>query len=204
MSLVVWDSALLLELVAVLLGVAYLLLVVRESILCWYAAFASTALSVVIFWDVSLLMESALQLYYLAMAVFGWYQWRYGNRQAKDALPIRRWSALTHLLVIAAVLLCSLVSGYLLSQNTSAAWPYLDSFTTWGSVVTTYMVAKKVLENWIYWLLIDGLSIFLYLDRGLYLYALLFMVYIVIVIFGLITWTRHYQNQGQTQPAPSV
>lgn len=185
-----------LELIAVLLGVAYLLLAMKEKILCWYAAFVSTALSIYIFWNVELLMESALQVYYLVMAVYGWYQWKYGADNS-DQLPISTWSLPAHSAAIGGVLACSLLSGYLLSQNSQAAWPYLDSFTTWGSIVTTYMVAKKVLENWIYWLVIDSLSIFLYFDRELYLYALLFMVYIVIVIFGLIAWTRHYQQQGK-------
>ncbi len=184
------------EFSAVLLGVLYLLLAMKENILCWYAAFVSTALSIYIFWDVELLMESALQIYYLVMAVYGWYQWKFGAR-GKEQLPIVSWPFQTHLWLLMLVIGCSILSGFLLTENTSAAWPYLDSFTTWGSIVTTYMVAKKVLENWIYWLVIDFLSIFLYLDRGLYLYALLFMVYIVIVIFGLLTWTRHYQTQGQ-------
>lgn len=187
----------LLELSAVALGVAYLLLAMKEKILCWYAAFLGTALSIYIFWNVNLLMESALQIYYLMMAVYGWYQWKYGARH-QGQLSISTWSLPMHLMAIAGVLGCSAISGYLLTENSQAAWPYLDSFTTWGSIVTTYMVAKKVLENWIYWLAIDSISIFLYLDRQLYLYALLFMVYIVIVIFGLIAWTRHYQTQGKS------
>lgn len=185
-----------LELIAVVMGVAYLLLAMREQIWCWYAAFVSTCLSIYIFWDVSLLMESALQIYYLIMAVYGWYQWQRGAGD-KGELPISTWTMQTHLMVILGVLACSALSGYLLTNHTQAAWPYLDSFTTWGSIVTTYMVAKKVLENWIYWLAIDSLSIFLYLDRGLYLYALLFIIYLIIVILGLIAWTRHYYQQGK-------
>jgi len=184
------------ELIAVVMGVAYLLLAMRENILCWYAAFISTSLSIYIFWDVSLLMESALQVYYLVMAGYGWYQWRYGAG-GDQQLPIATWRVSTHLLVIGGVLVCSLVSGYLLATNTQAAWPYLDSFTTWGSIVTTYMVARKVLENWTYWLVIDSLSVFLYVERGLYWYALLFILYLFIVIFGLMAWTRHYRQQKQ-------
>lgn len=185
-----------LEFSAVILGVAYLLLAMQEKILCWYAAFLGTVLSIYIFWNVNLLMESALQVYYLVMAVYGWYQWKFGDPN-RNQLPISTWPFTTHLMMLVGVLTLTVVSGYLLSENSQAAWPYLDSFTTWGSIVTTYMVAKKVLENWTYWLVIDSISIFLYLDRELYLYALLFMVYIVIVIFGLIAWTRHYQTQGK-------
>lgn len=180
------------EALAVALGVAYLLLAVRENIACWYAAFLSTALSVYVFWDVSLFMESLLNVYYMAMAVYGWLQWHGGKQRAgeSDALAISTWAPKHHLWVIGGVLTISAISGYILSANTQASWPFVDSFTTWGSVITTFMVARKVLENWIYWIVIDTVSIFLYLDRGLYLYAGLFVVYLVIAVFGYFGWRR--------------
>ena len=185
----IWES------LAVALGIAYLLLAMAEKASCWYAAFASTLIFLFLFWDVNLMMESALQLYYLGMAVYGWWHWRHGNRD-DGSLAISRWPLRKHLLAIAGVVLLSAASGELLSNYTTASWPYLDSFTTWGAVLTTWMVARKILENWLYWIAIDGLSIFLYLDRGLYLTAALFAAYVIIVIFGFLTWTRHYRNQS--------
>ena len=184
------------ELAAVVLGVAYLLLVVRESLWCWYAAFISTSIFLYLFWDVNLLMESALQVYYLGMAVYGWWHWRAGKSSAGKAeeLAITTWTLRTHLIAIAGVLLASLLSAELLKHYTQAALPLLDSFTTWGSILTTWMVTRKVLENWLYWLVIDSVSIYLYLDRGLYLTALLFMAYIVIVIIGYRKWLHHYRQ----------
>jgi len=195
------------ELIAVLLGITYLLLAVRESLWCWYAAFVSTAIFLWLFWEVNLLMESALQLYYLAMAVYGWYQWRHGSRSGRAApaaaaasssqpLPIGTWHLRTHLLAIAAVIAASAGSGYLLAQHTDAALPYLDSFTTWGSILTTWMVARKILENWLYWLVIDSASIYLYLERGLLLTAGLFAIYLVIVVFGYRRWLQQYRHQS--------
>ena len=84
----------------------------------------------------------------------------------------------------------------MLQQFTDAALPYLDSFTTWGSLVTTWMVARKVLENWLYWLVIDSVSIYLYIDRELYLTALLFAAYVVIVIIGYVKWSQRYRAQS--------
>jgi nicotinamide mononucleotide transporter len=181
------------EAMAVLLGIAYLLLAVRESLWCWYAAFASTALFLYVFWDVSLLMESALQVYYLIMAVYGWRQWSKVT-EGEHTLKISTWTWQRHCLVIVSVVLLSLASGFLLNRFTDAALPFLDSITTWGSIITTWMVAKKVLENWLYWLVIDAISIFLYLDRGLYLTALLFVIYLVIVIFGYRKWLTQYRQ----------
>ncbi|WP_444890581.1 nicotinamide riboside transporter PnuC [Microbulbifer sp. DLAB2-AA] len=186
------------EVAAVVLALAYLLLAMREKISCWYAAFISTAIYLVLFWDVSLLMESALQVFYLGMAIFGWWQWRHHEDKNKD-LRIHRWPLQTHLIVISGVFLLTLVFGYLLDNFTSAALPYLDSFTTLGAVVTTYMVTRKVLENWIYWIVVDGASIYLYLDRGLYLTALLFLLYVVLVVIGFFQWRSIYNKQNQAE-----
>ena len=177
------------EAAAVGFGIAYLALAVREHIACWYAAFISTAISVYVFWDVSLFMESLLNVYYMAMAVYGWYQWR-GNRVQQAGLAVSTWPPRNHLLIIGGTLSLTMISGFMLASSTSASWPFVDSFTTWGSVLTTFMVARKILENWIYWIVIDAVSIFLYLDRGLYLYAGLFVIYVIIAIFGYFGWRR--------------
>ena len=181
------------ELAAVLLGIAYLLLAMRESLWCWYAAFASTAIFLFIFWNVNLYMESALQIYYLVMAVYGWWQWQHGP-SGSQSLMITRLSLGHHLRAGCAVLLITLLSGFMLEEYTDAANPFLDSFTTWGAILTTWMVTRKILENWLYWLVIDSVSIFLYLDRELYLTALLFVAYLVIVVFGYRTWLQHYRT----------
>ena len=180
------------EAIAVVLGITYLLLAVRENLWCWYAAFVSTSIFLVLFWNVNLLMESALQVYYLVMAVYGWWQWQHGRGDQKE-LAISRWGTRQHLVALAAVLIASAASGILLQQFTAAAMPFLDSFTTWGSILTTWMVARKILENWLYWLVIDSVSIYLYLDRELYLTALLFALYLVIVLFGYRKWLLHYR-----------
>ncbi|MDO3388062.1 nicotinamide riboside transporter PnuC [Gilvimarinus sp. SDUM040013] len=181
------------EFVAVTLAIAYLLLAVRQNSLCWYCAFASTAIYTVLFWDVQLLMESALNVYYMLMAVYGWWQWRHGGK-ADTKLPVRRWQVQQHIFTIAGIVTITLLSGTLLHLYTEAAWPYLDSFTTWASVITTYMVARKILENWLYWMVINSTSIFLFIDRGLYLTALLLVSYLIISIFGLMNWRRDYRQ----------
>ena len=152
-----------LELAAVLLAVAYLLLAVKQHIACWYAAFISTAIFLYVFWHVNLYMESGLQVYYLLMAVYGWYQWRQTDDNG-GGLQITTWSWQRHLLAIGLILIATAISGTLLA-DTNARLAYVDSFTTWGAIVTTYMVTRKILENWIYWLVIDAVSIILYLDR---------------------------------------
>jgi len=193
-----------LEVTAVTFALAYVLLAVKENVLCWLFAFLSTAIYTVLFWNVSLLMESALNVYYMAMAVYGWYQWTRGGSNGDDrphALAVQSMTALQHVLVIVFITVFSLVSGYLLTGHSSAAWPYIDSFTTWASVVTTYLVARKYLQNWLYWIVIDAVSIFLYIDRGLHLTALLFVAYVVIAMVGYFKWREHLRNNGQAVAA---
>jgi len=185
------------ELAAVIFAITYVLLAVRENVLCWFFAFLSTAIYTVLFWDVSLLMDSALNVYYMAMAVFGWYQWtRGGTNGAAKPLAVCSMSIKQHALVIAIIAVLSIVSGYLLNEHSNAAWPYVDSFTTWASVITTYLVTQKYLQNWLYWIVIDAVSVPLYIDRGLNLTALLFVAYIVIAVFGYFSWRRHFYEQA--------
>jgi nicotinamide mononucleotide transporter len=81
-------------------------------------------------------------------------------------------------------------------RHTNAAYPYLDAFVTVSSVVTTYMVARKILENWLYWLVVDSLSLYLYVQRGLYFYVGLFAVYLVLVVIGFVRWRRDWRAQA--------
>ena len=184
-----------LETLAVVLGIGYLLLAMLESSLCWYFAFFSTALYVWIFGDVSLYMESALNVYYMAMAIYGWLQWQRGGAD-KSGVKIIRWTAKQHTVGIVIILAASVTSGYLLSSNTAAKLPYLDSFTTWGSVFTTIMVARKVLENWLYWIVINSVSIYLYIDRGLDQTAVMFFLYLGLATVGFLMWTKAYDAQN--------
>jgi nicotinamide mononucleotide transporter len=176
-----------LEVSAVVLAILYLLLAIRQNIGCWAAAAASTLLYLYIMYRAGLYMESALQLFYLAMAAYGWYEWRYGGA-GHGELKVSTWPWQRHLIALAAVALLVLVSGGLLTRYTAAALPFADSFTTWGAVVATFMVARKILENWLYWFVIDGVSIGLYLSRELYFTAALFGVYLVMIVFGYRAW----------------
>jgi nicotinamide mononucleotide transporter len=186
-----------LELVAVLLAIGYLLLAIRQNIWCWVCAGASTAIYIYLFAIARLYMESALNLFYLLMAVYGWIVWSSG-RHADDNMPVAVWSGLIHARAISVIAILSLVSGFLLSRYTAAEFPYIDSLTTWSAVWATFLVARKVLENWWYWLIIDIASIFIYWSRDLQLTSVLFLAYVILIPFGLISWSRTMQKQ-QTQ-----
>lgn len=182
------------EALAVMLAVAYLVLAIRQNIWCWAAAAASTLLYLFIMYHSKLYMQSLLQLYYLAMAAYGWYSWR-RPRAGGGELPVSTWPLRYHALAVALVLLLVFVSAGLLQRFSDGALPYLDAFTAWAAVVTTFMVARKILENWIYWFVIDSVSIGLYLDRELYFTAALFAAYLVLVVIGYRSWRASMSRQ---------
>ncbi len=183
-----------LESLAVLLSLGYLVLAVRENSVCWYLAFLSTSIYVYIFATVSLYMESFLNVYYMGMAVYGWYQWKRAGLQGVGR-DICRWPPSWHLLIVGAVFVGSLISAQMLRAYTDARFPFLDSFTTWGSIVATVMVARKVLENWLYWLVIDALSIIIFVDRELYQTALMFVLYLILAAIGYYNWRKIYRKE---------
>jgi nicotinamide mononucleotide transporter len=188
------------ELVAALLGLAYLILAVRKSLWCWLAALISSAIYVAVMFGAKLYMQVALNLFYVAMAVYGYWEWRRG-RDESGKVATTSWSATTHCGVAACVLALSGLNAWMLSRYSDAASPFLDSFVTWGSVITTWMVARRVIENWLYWIVVDGIAAYLYFRQGLNPTGVLFVVYIGIVIHGYRVWTRDAKPEVQDPTA---
>ncbi len=182
------------ELIAVLAAVAYLGLAIRQHIACWFFAAISTAIYIALFFSAKLYMEAVLNGFYLVMAGYGWIVWTSGRRDGKQ-LPVVVWPLKRHAVAIASIVLLSFATGYLLHRYTDAIFPYIDSLTTWFAIWATFLVARKVLENWWYWLLIDVASVFIYWSRDLQLTSLLFVVYLVMIPFGLLAWTRSMHEQ---------
>ena len=176
-----------LEIGAVFLAVAYLLLAVRRDIRCWIAGIMSSSIYFVLMFTANLYMESILQIFYIFMGVYGFNQWKSDIANTEE-ISITTWNLKTHLIVLGIILISSYFAGYILDTYTDAKLPFLDSLTTFGALFATYMVAKKILENWIYWFLIDSVSIYLFIERELYLTSILFCHYLIIIIFGFRSW----------------
>lgn len=187
-----WQAQSPLEMVAVVAAIFYLLLAIKENIWCWLFAFISTAIYIYLFHSVSLISESLLNIYYLVMAVYGWYQWRYGENHHER--KIISWPWQKHAFWIGITALMVPILGYATSLL-GASMPYLDAFTTCFAILTTVMVAHKVLENWYYWLVINTLSVYIFASKSLHLTAALFVVYVILALFGLIQWRKSYAKQ---------
>lgn len=179
----------LLEAVAVVAAIGYLLLAIRQNIWCWACAALSTSIYVYLFIEARLYMESALNVFYLGMAAYGWWAWYFGRGDGQG-LPVTTWPVHRHAVAIAAITAVATLNGYLLDNYSDAAFPYIDSATTWGAIWTTWLVARKVLENWGYWLVIDSAAVVIYWQRDLELTAMLFVIYLLMIPFGFIAWRR--------------
>jgi nicotinamide mononucleotide transporter len=181
------------EMLAVLLSVIYLLLAIRQNLLCWVAAFISTFIYSILFFDASLLMDSALNIFYLIMAVYGWYSWKYANGiNYHENLDINSYGLIKNLKIIIILTMISLILGFYMANYTSADFAYLDTFTTVFAVFATYMLTKKVLENWLYWVVIDAISIYIYINKGFYLTAILFAIYTILAYIAYKQWKKEY------------
>lgn len=184
----------LVEILAVAFGVIYVVLAAKESIWCWPAAVISVGLYIYLCIKVQLYAETALQVFYLVMAFYGWWVWAHGKHK-NDKRVIITWPLKYHAANIAVSGAITLGLGYILGYYTEAKNPFIDSFTTVFALVATFMVARKVLENWLYWIVIDAVSIYLYASRELYLTALLFLAYTIIALVGYLSWKKAYDTE---------
>lgn len=181
-----------LEAVSVLLGIAYLLLAVRRNRLCWVAGGSSAAIMIYLSAVRGLPMQAALQAYYVGMSVYGF--WRWQEQATHSMRPVTTMPAWSHFAAWLAIAAISAVSARgLLMTGANAAWPFLDSLTTWGSLYTTWLVAQMKLENWIYWIGINSLLAFLFAEQGLMLWALLSAAYVVMSVVGFGSWLKAYR-----------
>jgi len=191
------------EIVAAVLALAYLVLAMYKSLWCWVCAFVSSAIYVVLMAKQGLLMDSLLNAYYVVMAVYGYKTWT-SSKQGQGEMQVVTWTWSQHLLAAVFIVVFSSVNSIVLQAiapwlaNASSKLgfgyvqvvrsPWWDSFVTWSSVVTTWMVARRVLENWLYWIVVDGVAAVLYWSRDLKYTAGLFIIYVVMVVYGYFQW----------------
>lgn len=182
-----------LEAAAVVLGILYAVLAVRQKRSCWIAGGLSASLYVHLAFAAALPMQGSLQVYYVAMSVYGWLQW---SRAGPAAPAIGTWPLRNHAIAIPLALLAAWPASLLLQRETHAAWPYLDSLTTLASLLATWLVARSRLECWLYWIAIDAALVFLFAAQGLVFSALLFLVYLNVSVLGYRTWRRRLRAQS--------
>jgi nicotinamide mononucleotide transporter len=181
------------EAASVALGLAYSVWAIRRSRWCWVAGGLSSAILIYLSLTARLPMQAALQVYYVVISVYGWWHWTH-EEEIRGTLAVTTWEPRRHLAACAAVVLISVLNAHWLATQTQAAWPFLDSLTTWGSLYATWLQARVKLENWLYWIFIDSMLAFLFAIQGLYFVALLSVVYLGVSAVGFIRWLKTYRT----------
>lgn len=183
-----------LEIIAVVLAVLYLILAAYQSIWCWLAAGVSSLIYIKICYDSQLFIETGLQFFYFVMAVVGYYNWQKIDTKNEQQSSIQSISKKNLYLGISICSVISIAAAYWFEQNSTAKLPWLDAPVTIFSVWATWLVIKKVIENWILWVIIDAVAIYIYLNRELHLTAVLYAVYTVLAIVGYLKWKKQYNQ----------
>ncbi|MFC2113794.1 nicotinamide riboside transporter PnuC [Bacteroidota bacterium] len=192
-SFAVWISSNYIEFIAVIFGIAGVWLTARQIIWCWPVAIVNVVLSAYIFYESKLYQDGILQLFYLGMAFYGWHNWRYGGTD-KTELKVSRISSKSGFILILSAFSLIYLCGYLFKHYTDAALPYWDATTTVWGVIATVLMAKKIIENWAIWILIDLLNSAIYFYKGLYGFVFLYFVFTILAVFGMIEWMKDFKK----------
>jgi len=180
------------EWLAVISSVIYVILAAKRLILCWLFALVGSSLFVYLCIIGDLYIEAMLQFFYVAMAIVGWMSWK---KLETKRYSIKKWAINYHLINIVISGILAFILGYIFDNYTNQANPYVDAFTTCYSLSATFMVTKKILGNWIYWIVIDIVSIYLYAQRDYNLTAVQYGLFTVLAVIGFIAWKNEYKHQ---------
>lgn len=188
-----------LNVLALATGVAYAVLAARRNRYCWLVGAVSSACAAILAGLSQLPMQAALNVFYIGMSAYGWWSW--ARRSSHGELNVTLWPHAWHLGAAVAIIALSLGSAFALRAGTAAAWPLLDSLTTFFSLLATWLAARGKLENWLYWVVINTVTIYLFAMQRMWGMAVLSGLLAIIAAAGFITWRRRFRAQGMAQVA---
>jgi nicotinamide mononucleotide transporter len=177
------------EWLAVCFNVVYVLLIAQQKIAGWYFGLIGSAIYIYINVSVQYYIEAQLQIFYVIMAIIGIYFWN-KRKNNQHVLRITEWPIKFHAFNISIGLLLTMLWGYLFNEYTEQSNPYTDAFTTVFSLTATYLTTRKIASSWLYWIIIDLISVYLYFDKALTLSSLLFFTYSVLAVYGYFKWRK--------------
>ncbi len=189
-----WLGAHYVEILGVIFSLLYLLLCIRQNILLWPLGIASALLYMVVFYQSKFYADMGLNGYYVVISIYGWFLWRKGSGEGGSGLRVSRIGKRNALILLVITAAAFAGIGMMLDRYTDSPVPYWDAFTTAVSFTATWMLARKILENWILWIIVDAVSMGLYLYRGLYPTLFLFAIYTTMAVIGYMKWFRAYKT----------
>ena len=188
------------ELVAVAFGLLSVYLSTREHIISWPTAIVNVGIFFFLFWKAKLYADAVLQLIYLVLSVYGWYEWLYGGAR-HSRLRVSRAHRMHWLVLVPLFLVAGLALGAMLDRYTDSPLPYFDALLTSASLVAQWMMTRKLLENWIIWIVADIVYVPVFIQRGLPFTALQYAVFLVLAGMGWMSWRQSLRAQAEPPAA---
>jgi nicotinamide mononucleotide transporter len=184
------------ELLGAILGVAFIFFSIRQNILTWPTGLATSILYIIVFFESKFYADMGLQVYYVGISIYGWYYWIKGSKPENSTIvPVRRASKNLWLKLIAIALFLYFTILIILLNFTDSDVPFMDSLTTALSIIATWMLAKKYIEQWLIWIFVDIISAGLYIYKELWPTVILFTVYTVMAYLGYVEWKKNLKPQ---------
>jgi len=192
---IAWLSDNYIELLASVLGILYVILAIRQNIWCWMAGIINVALYIFIFLNARLYGDMALQVFYLLMSIYGWYSWKFGKSKNKEVLVVTRLTQNFTFLLLVILTILSVGFGYLLSFTNSDI-PYWDGLTTALGLIATWMIARKIIENWLVWIFTDLLCVGIYYYKELYPTAIFYLIMAILAVVAYYKWKKDMRKSN--------
>ena len=191
-----WISGNYIELLGAILGIVYIFFSIRQSILTWPVGLLTSILYVWVFLVSKLYADMGLQMYYVVISIYGWYEWLRGNQSNhSESLKISRLSLKLGIQLIGISILIFLLIWYILTNYTDSQVPKADALATALSIVATWMLARKILEQWLVWIFVDAFSMGLFIYKGLLPTVILFAVYTLMAYIGFVEWKKDFVEE---------
>jgi nicotinamide mononucleotide transporter len=184
-----------LEVIGTLLSFAYLWLSVKQKIGLWIFGFLGAVVYTIVFFESKLYAAMSLQLYYLWVSVYGWYSWKKSKASTGEELPVRLTRFNEWPILLGITLIIMLIYYALLSMGTDSPIPGADSFITAFSIIATWMLARKQIEHWLIWIVVDLVAVGIYFMQGLYSTSILFLVYGIMAVIGWFQWRKSLKKK---------
>lgn len=186
------------EIIGAVTGLVYLYLEIKQKIWLWPVGFLTSAFYIYIFFASKFYADMGLQFYYLGVSLYGWWYWVHGGKKGESkTLPVSHIKPRLALILSAITIPIFVLLVFVLKNFTDSPVPYGDSFTTALSIIATWMLARKILEMWWIWMVVNAVSLALYVYKGLYPTSVLFIFYFTMSIVGYLQWKK-----PQPQPQP--
>jgi len=186
------------EIFGAIFGFLSVYFTIRQNIWCWYFGLLQVTLYCFVFYTSKLYSDMILHVIYIFLQFYGWYNWKYGGSN-KSTLRV---TLLTHTMFwIGLTVLVTALLGYVMQTKTDASFPYEDAFITVASLVAQYLMIKKILQSWLFWIIVDVVAIVIYAYKDLYFTTVLYVLFLIMAVMGYLEWKKAYNEDFEYERA---